>query len=137
MTPIGKLIPFVLVCLCGCAQLQTQVDTKVQQVVVPDLQAAYSAAVAANDADGAACWNDILQYVNQLPTTAPGGTTPTIAGVASALEAARIAQQGGPVLFPPIPHQLHKDCAVIVVDAQQVAAKFGIIVGASAAGVVK
>lgn len=120
--------------LPGCAQVQAKFNADLQTVTVPDLQAAVASANAANDADGAACWSEILAYVNSLPTTAPGGAEPTVAGVASALEAARVARLQGPVTFPPIPHSLHKACAVVIVDAQSTLAKLGLKVGALSVG---
>jgi hypothetical protein len=123
--------------LSGCAQFQAKIAQDVQAASVPDLQAAVADAKAAGDADGAACWQDVLNYVQALPTSSAGAPEPTIAGVASAIEAARIgvAQASIGISIPPIPHQLHKDCAVIVIDATQLAAKLGISAAALSKGV--
>jgi hypothetical protein len=72
----------------------------VQAASVPDLQAAVADAKAAGDADGAACWQDVLSYVQSLPTSTAGAPEPTIAGVASAIEAARIGVAQASVVFP-------------------------------------
>jgi hypothetical protein len=137
MNTIIKILAFTaLAFLAGCAQFQAKLSQDVQAASVPDLQAAVADAKAAGDADGAACWQDVLDYVQALPTSAAGAPAPTIAGVASALEAARIAatQASVGISVPPIPHQLHKDCAVLIIDAQQLAAKLGISAGALSKG---
>jgi hypothetical protein len=138
MNRILSLIATVAICVCmsGClAQLQAKLNLDVQAATVPDLKAAIADAQAAGDADGLACWNDVLSYVQALPTTSASAPNPTVAGVASGIEAARIAaaQAGNVVALPPIPAQLHRDCAVVVLDAEQLAAKLGI----SAAAIVK
>jgi len=119
----------------GCTSLQAKFDTQVQAATVPDVTAALSDAQAAADADGAACWADVLAYINALPTTVPAGSTPTINGVASAIEAARTVQLQPLATIPPISPQLHKDCAVVILDAQQTAAKLGLSAAALGKGV--
>jgi len=134
---IVKMLLLVSVaCVAGCSQIQAKLNQDVQAASVPDLQAAVADAKAAGDADGAACWQDVLNYVQALPTSAASSVAPTVAGVASALEAARIAaaQTSVGVSVPPIPAQLHRDCAVLIVDAQELAAKLGISAAALSRG---
>ena len=109
----------------GCAQIQAKFDQQVQTIALPDVEAAQADAIAAGDADGAKCWAEVASYLKGLPTQA---TTPIprVNGVASAIEAGRIASQQPIPALPPIPHSLHVACAVIQIDAQQLALKFGI-----------
>jgi hypothetical protein len=122
--------------LTGCSQIQAKLNTDVQAATVPDLQAAVADAKAAGDADGFACWTDVLNYVQALPTAGASTPAPQIAGVASGIEAARIgaASLAQGVVIPPIPHQLHKDCAVLIIDAEQLAARLGISAAALGKG---
>lgn len=117
-------------CMEGCSTVQAKFSQDVQAATVPDLQAAIADAKAANDQDGLDCWTDVLNYVEALPTSAASNPLPAISGVASGLEAARIGAQalnGASInVIPPIPPKLHKDCAVLVVDSQQLALKLGI-----------
>ena len=123
-----------LFALDGCSAVQAKLDTQVQAATVPDLQAAVADAQAANDQDGVDCWTQVLAYVQSLPTANATTAQPQIAGIASALEAGRIASNQPLPSFPPVPHSLHKACAVLVVDAQQLALKLGISAGALAKG---
>lgn len=134
---VKMLVLSCLVAVAGCAQIQAKLNQDVQAASVPDLQAAVADAKAAGDKDGEACWNDVLAYVQALPTNAASAPLPTIAGVASGIEAARIAAAaaGKGVAIPPIPAQLHRDCAVVLVDAQQLAAKLGLSAAALSKGV--
>lgn len=123
---------YVVICLValisGCAQIQSKLDSDVQTLTVPDVQAALADAKAANNTDGIACWTDWLAYINSLPTNSSSTPLPKVIGAATIIEAASEASQatGAPIAFPPIPHQLHKDCAVLIVDAQTVALKLGL-----------
>jgi hypothetical protein len=122
--------------IAGCAQIQSKLNQDVQTATVPDLQAAVAEAQAAGDQDGAACLTDVLNYVQALPSVSSSAPPVNVVGAASALEAARIgaASLSTGFVIPPIPHQLHKDCAVLVIDAEQLAAKFGIGAAALAKG---
>ena len=133
------LLILALAVLAGCTQIQAKLDTQVSAVTVPDLQAAIADAKAANDADGVDCWTQVLDYVQSLPVSSIGTPEPSIVGVASGIEAARtVAAQPVPT-FPPIPASLHKACAVLVVDSQELALKLGISAAAlkTGLGVVK
>lgn len=104
--------------MIGCAQIQAKIDSAAQTIVVPDLQQALADANAAvpPDTDGAACWQDSINYLNSLPTTANAGNTPHIVGLVSAIEATRIVKVGAPLQVPPIPRQLKMDCSLVVDD---------------------
>ncbi len=131
------VIPLLMACVfhAGCSQIQAKINADVQAATIPDIQAALADAQAASDADGVACWTDVLAYINALPTTTAGAPVPSIKGVASGLEAARIAAAAAPVTIPPIPPQLHRDCAVLIVDFQETAAKLGLSAAALNKGV--
>lgn len=130
-----------LAAVSGCAAIQNKFNQDVQAATLPDVEAAVASATAAGDVDGAACWQDVADYIKALPTDQQGAAVPVILGVASGIEAARIAAQAASqgVVIPPIPAKLHKDCAVLVVDAQQLALKIGLNAAAlkSGLGVVK
>lgn len=128
------LLVAAFVTVTGCAQVQAKFNQDVQAATIPDVTAARDAAVAANDTDGAACWGDVIAYLNSLPTSAANQPAPQIVGVASALEATRTANIGQPLPVPPIPPQLHRDCAVVVLDAQNLAAKLGLSAAALGKG---
>lgn len=137
MNIVVKIITLALVvAAAGCAQVQAKFNQDVQAASVPDLQAAVADAKAAGDADGLACWNDVLSYVQALPTSSESAPLPTVAGVASGIEAARIAAAaaGKGIVIPPIPHQLEKDCAIVVIDAQKLAAQLGLSAAALSKG---
>lgn len=129
---VKALLCVALIALAGCSAIQSKINADLQTATVPDLKAAVASAQAANDADGVACWSELLKYVESLPTASPD-SQPMIAGAASALEAARIARLQGPVSLPPVPHSLHVACAVLQVDAQQTIAKLGLKIGLAAA----
>jgi len=67
---VKMLLCLAVVCLSACSALQAKFDTQVQAVTVPDLQAALAQANAIGDTDGAACWTEVLNFVNSLPTAA-------------------------------------------------------------------
>ena len=130
------LLTLLALCmLCGCAAVQStnqKIAQDVQNIVEPikqatitDAQAALADAQAAGDQDGAACFQDIINFLNQQ-----GSAPPQIAGVLSGMEVARTFKA------PSLPPQLHKDCAVLVVDAQEMALKLGLTL-APVAGAVK
>jgi hypothetical protein len=124
----------VAMVLTGCSQLQA-VNSKVaqdihdtivapvQQATLADAQAALAIANANGDTDAAACYADIVADLSAQ--SAQGGPV-AIVGVLSALESARTFKG------VQIPAKTHKDCAVLVVDAQKVAFQLGL----SAASVV-
>lgn len=124
---IAVFLVFLYVCMTGCAQVQAtnaKIAQDVQNIVAPiqqttleDAKAALAIANANGDTDGAACYADIVADLSAQ--AAAGGPLP-IAGVLSALEAARTFKG------VQIPAKTHRDCAVLVVDAQQMAIKLGI-----------
>jgi hypothetical protein len=114
--------------LTGCAQLQAingkvvqdihdTIVAPVQQATLADAQAALAIAKANGDDDAAACYADIADDL--IAQGAKGAPIP-IMGVLSALETARTFKG---ISIPP---KTHKDCAVLVVDAQKVAFHLGL-----------
>lgn len=112
--------------LGGCAAVQSanqQIAQDVHDIVAPikqatleDAQAALAIANANGDTDAAPCYQDIVDELSK-----PGSTgVPAINGLLSTLEAARTFKA------PTVPPKLHKDCAVLVIDAQQTAFKLGL-----------
>lgn len=122
-----------VVALSGCATIgaaNQKIAADVEQVIAPvkaatiaDAQACVADANAAGDADGAACCQDIADYLSTQSTAAP-----QIVGVLSALEVARTFKA------PTLPSKLHKDCAVLVVDAQGMALRLGLQLAPVAGG---
>lgn len=120
------LMVFAIATIAGCAQLgavNQKIAQDVQDIVAPikattlaDAQAALATATAAGDTDAAPCYQDIVDVLSASATSSP----PAIVGILSALEAARTFKA------PQIPAKLHKDCAVLVIDAQETAFKLGI-----------
>jgi hypothetical protein len=125
------IVFFILTLIPACSQIQSKLNADIQAVTLPDLQAALASATASNDADGAACWSDMIDYVNALPTATTPNAIPQIKGIASALEASRNAANAQPIAIPPIPPKLHRDCAVVILDARELALKLG-LTGAAA-----
>jgi hypothetical protein len=122
--------------LAGCGAIQAKINQDVQATTLPDAQAALADAQAAGDTDAAACYQDIIDFLNSLPTSGASSEPPKVVGLLSALEAGRVlaqAAQNGPQL-PPIPPKLHKDCAVLIVDAQRTALTLGVDVAALSKG---
>ena len=114
-----------LAALSGCSFVAGQVEQAVKPVALPDAQAALAMAQQYGDTDAAACYQSIVTYLQD--SAAP--SLPVVNGALSALEAVRIARQhsGDPI----VPAEIHRDCAVIIVDAQEVALKLGIRAGAA------
>lgn len=134
----------ISVLLCsGCAtsaaikhineDIVAKVTSDVQAITIPDLDAAIATATQNNDTDGLACWAEVKAYVLSWPT-APGTPLPTIAGIASSIEAGRVTRLNRAPLLPPIPASMHRACAVVLVDLQTVVAKLGVGAAAAAHG---
>lgn len=138
MKLVNCLCAALLVCagfaLSGCGAVQTvnaQVAQDLHNIVAPikqttleDAQAALAIANANGDTDAAPCYQDIVDELSK-----PGATgLPVVNGVLSALEAARTFKA------PTVPAKLHKDCAVLVIDAQETAFKLGIRLAPVAGG---
>jgi hypothetical protein len=108
--------------LSGCSttlgkKVEADLFAPVQQATLADAQAALVIAQANNDAEGVQCYTDIVNYLqNKLPTL------PVVSGVLSVLEAARTFKGVS------VPEDIHRDCAVIVLDSQQTALRLGLIV---------
>jgi hypothetical protein len=66
--------------LSGCGALQAKITQDVQTATVPDLQAAVAEAQAAGDQDGAACFTDVLNYVQALPSVSSAAPPVNIVG---------------------------------------------------------
>lgn len=98
----------------------------IQQATLEDAKAAVVIAQANHDDAAVQCFTDIVNYLQNDP----GASVPAINGVLSGLEAARTFRA------PSIPENIHKDCAVIVLDAQQAALRLGLR-GATVVGGVK
>lgn len=132
----GFLMAAATFLFTGCAQLQatnTKIAQDVQNIVAPvqqatlaDAQAALARAQATGDTDVIPCYQDIVDVLSTPGTV----SLPPVVGVLSALEAARTLKP------PSLPPKLHRDCAVLVVDAQEMAFKLGLTL-APVAGAVK
>lgn len=120
--------------MSGCSAIQAKIGADVQTTTLPDINAAIADAQDAGDLDAVACFTDIRDFINSLPNSVQPSKAPGVVGVLSAIEEGRLLAKSGPPTLPPIPHQLHKDCAVIVLDAQQLAAKLGIQAAALVGG---
>lgn len=148
-----------LTILSGCASLQGAVDkaenklaSDVQTASLPDLENAKALAstklAEPQRSEYVTCFNDVEAYVAAVvaATTAPPGTGPASAGdpaflgLATGFVDLQLASQQQPIdltaNIPPVPHQLEKDCAIVVVEAKLVAAKLG-LTGAALAAAVK
>lgn len=109
--------------LSGCALNSGEVKT-IQTLTLTDAQNALAAAKSGGDTDAVACYTDLVNYLSSLPT----GSTTTVTGALGALEQARLLNNQ---VSAGIPANIHKDCAIIVIDAQETALKLGLIGGAS------
>jgi hypothetical protein len=121
-----KILPIIVATslLGACATPLTILRVpSVQPLAISDLTNAKALADSSGDVDASACYQDLLDFVGSS-TGLP--SNPKLGGAFSALETARIARR---VASQPIPPKLHKDCAVLVLDAQQVMAQLGIAVG--------
>ncbi len=106
---------FMLMFITGCATVASQ---KVQEITGPDIDAAIALAKAGNDPDGLACWEAIKAV---MPAT--GTVHIEVKGAASAVQAARNVRRGVQAGVDPV---VHKNCAVVVLDAEQTAARLGL-----------
>lgn len=111
-------IAFLMLCLSGCATIAAVGGAKLQEITGPDVDAAIELAKAGGDADGLACWEAIKAA---MPAT--GAASIDVKGVASALQAARNVRRGIQAGVDPA---VHRNCAVLVLDAQQTALKLGL-----------
>jgi hypothetical protein len=124
MRTIATIALLTLLAGCGAqgAAVRANIQADVQQIVAPiqqttlaDAQAAVVIAQASGDQAGVQCFTDIVNYLQNA-----GPALPAVAGVLSGLEAARTFKG------ITIPENIHRDCAVIVLDAQQAAIRLGL-----------
>lgn len=107
------------VLLPGCATVAGIAGTQLQLVTAADIDAAIELARIGEDADGMACWQAVKAAMPAGAATA----TVKIAGVASAWQAGRNARRGLQAGIDPV---VHRNCAVLIVDAEQTAGKLGL-----------
>jgi hypothetical protein len=128
-------IGLVLIGLTGCtpAQIKADVEAKVAHdfavAVTPvaklDLEKAAATATAHGDAAGATCATEVLNYLNAVAASpAPADPFSGIVGIATAIEAQRIAASATPVALPPVPQSLVQGCAVVVFELKVSFAQF-------------
>lgn len=98
---------------------QTVASSSLAEVTRADLVAAISAAKVANDTAGENCAQALMDWLGQAPAVQP-----TIAGAFSAFEALRIQNMR---VSAGIPKVVHLACAPVVLDAQDVLFKLGLI----------
>jgi hypothetical protein len=110
-----KLLLIITALLAGCAGL----NTNLQHVTAADVDAAIQLAQQANDAEGVACW----QAVRSAITASWNNDPVEIKGSASALQEARNVRRA---IQDPV---VHRNCAVVVLDATETAARIGLRVG--------
>jgi hypothetical protein len=128
-------IAFVILPGCTPQQIKADVEAKVVHdaavavtpVAAPDLQAAAAAAAAHGDTDGATCANEVLAYLTTLSTTQSASGLDQLSGIkgiATAIEAQRIAATAPAATIPPVPRSLITGCAVVVFDLKVSLAQF-------------
>jgi len=124
-------------CLTACTPQQIKADVEaklvhdtavaVTPVAVPDLQAAAAAATAHGDTDGATCATEVLSYLNTLSSTQTNSALDQLSGIkgiATAIEAQRIAASMPAATIPPVPKSLITGCAVVVYELKVSLAQF-------------
>jgi hypothetical protein len=126
-----KIIIAIAFCVCMTACTaggNLRMGLQIAQTMNPqDLPAALAMARAANDTDAIACYSDLIAYAATLPTL--NSATQPITGGFVLLEQARILANNASAV---IPAQLHKDCAVLRIDALDLVNSFGLKAGALA-----
>lgn len=111
-------IALFMLCLSGCATIASVAGNQLKSVTGPDVDAAIELAKLGNDPDGLACWQAV-----KAAMPADGAVTVEIKGVASGIQAARNVRRGLQAGIDPV---VHKNCAVLVLDAEQTAARLGL-----------
>lgn len=120
---------------CTPQQIKTDIEAKlvhdtavaVTPVATADLQAAAAAATAHGDTDGATCATEVLNYLTTLSSTqtsSPLDALSGIKGIATAIEAQRLAASAPAASVPPVPRSLIQGCAVVVFDLKVSMAQF-------------
>jgi PBP1b-binding outer membrane lipoprotein LpoB len=114
-----NVILLVCILFAGCAGVASKVgQSKLQEITTADVDAAIEMAKAGNDQDGLACWMAIKAV---MPAT--GVAQIDVKGAASALQAARNVRRSVQAGVDPV---VHKNCAVVILDAEQTALKLGL-----------
>jgi hypothetical protein len=139
-------VAIALLALCACTpqQIKADVEAKVVHdaavaitpVAAPDLQAAAATATAHGDTDGATCATEVLAYLNILSAAqqnSPIDALSGIKGIATAIEAQRIAASAPAATIPPVPKTLITGCAVVVFQLRVSMAQFMAQLGFDAA----
>ena len=142
------IVPFLMF---GCAaavqeQAKVQADvqadvthalTALQNVGVPDLQAAAADATAHNDPEAAMCWNGLVPIVQSMGTNGALPTVPKIIGGATLFQAVRDVIKGGAGASagtPIIVRQINMACGPLYVSARADVRQVLAMVGLAAAG---
>lgn len=120
---IGAALIVAALSLHGCATVAGAAGKNLQLVTSADIDAAIALAQQSNDADGLACW---MAVKAAMPAGADGVQV-EIKGVASAWQAGRNLRRSVDAGINP---EVHRACAVLVVDAEQTAGKLGLRIGA-------
>jgi hypothetical protein len=127
---IVKMIALTaLVFLAGCSTQQIKADVEaklahdfavaVTPVASADLEAAAAQAASHGDTEAATCYHEVESYLGVLSTTPSGGLADSLAGIkgiATAIEAQRLAALAPIASIPPLPKSLITGCAVVVFD---------------------
>jgi len=129
------IISIVFLSACTPQQIKADVEAKVAHdfavavtpVAAPDLQAAAAEATAHGDTDGATCATEVLHYLNTLSASQPNSALDQLSGIkgiATAIEAQRLAASAPAATIPPVPKSLVTGCAVVVFDLKVSLAQF-------------
>lgn len=128
MTKLATLALALALSGCATAQLPAQpmpspaqdvkAETSLAQVTIADIDAAIVIAQAGGDTDNVACLQQIKLWLGN-PKPAP-----SIVGPISAFAATRV---GVSRIRSGVPPEMHRACAVIIVDANQVLLRLGIL----------
>lgn len=109
---------FLAQAMFGCASVAGVAGKHVELLTAADIDTAIQLAKDGEDADGLACWEAIKALA---PTGGP--VLVKVDGAASAIQSARNVRRGVQAGIDP---EIHRKCAVIVVDAEQTAGKLGL-----------
>ena len=132
---IAAVMALAFVALPGCtpaqikgnleAQAAHDIAVAVTPVAKPDLEKAAAQASAHGDTAGATCATEVLNFLNTVAATpAPTDQLGGIIGIATAIEAQRIAASTTPAALPPLPQSLVTGCAVVVFQLKVSFAQF-------------
>jgi len=127
LSTIAVLFSIALLAGCSAAQVKADVEARVAHdfavavtpVASADLEAAAAQAASHGDAEAATCYHEVESYLGVLSSTPSGGLADTlgsIKGIATAIEAQRLAALTPAATIPPVPKSLITGCAVVVFD---------------------